>query len=183
MGLFSKHDAPAPSERPEFIEVGQIVNTHGVRGEIKVQPWDVTADMLCGFKTFYMDGVPFRPVSKRVQGDMVLMKLPELDDMDEAAKLKTKVLSIKRSDVHLKKGEHFDAEIVGMHVYEDFIHRYVGTVEEVLTYPAHKLYKVRGPEKTYLIPAVENIFIMDVDENKREIAVHMIEGLEMDDAD
>ena len=182
MGLFSRKEAPQPSERPEFIEVGQIVNTHGVRGEVKVQPWDVTADMLCGFKTLYMDGVPFRPTGKRVQGDMVLMKLPEIDDMDEAARLKTKVLSIRRSDVRLKRGEHFDAELIGMNVYEDFIHRYVGVVEEVLTYPAHKLYKVRGPEKTYLIPAVENIFVKEIDENKREIYVHMIEGLEMDDA-
>ena len=46
------------------------------------------ADMLCGFKTFYMDGVPFRPTGKRVQGDMVLMKLPEIDDMDEAARFR-----------------------------------------------------------------------------------------------
>ena len=92
------------------------------------------------------------------------------------------MLSIRRSDVRLKRGEHFDAELIGMNVYEDFIHRYVGVVEEVLTYPAHKLYKVRGPEKTYLIPAVENIFVKEIDENKREIYVHMIEGLEMDDA-
>ena len=48
--------------------------------------------------------------------------------------------------------------------------------------PIYKLYKVRGPEKTYLIPAVENIFVKEIDENKREIYVHMIEGLEMDDA-
>ena len=65
-----------------------------------------------------------------------------------------------------------------MQVYEDFIHRYVGTVEEVLTYPAHKLYKVRGPEKCYLIPAVQDIFIVDIDAEKREIYVKMIEGLE-----
>ena len=51
----------------------------------------------------------------------------------------------------------------------------------IQTDPAHKVYEVRG-EKTYLIPAVENIFIKDIDENKREIYVHMIEGLEMDDA-
>ena len=76
MGLFSKKSAPQPSARPEYIEVGQIVNTHGVRGEVKVQPWDVSPELLCGFKTFYMDGAPFRPTSKRVQGDMVLMKLP-----------------------------------------------------------------------------------------------------------
>ena len=75
MGLFSKKSAPQPSARPEYIEVGQIVNTHGVRGEVKVQPWDVSPELLCGFKTFYMDGAPFRPTSKRVQGDMVLICL------------------------------------------------------------------------------------------------------------
>ena len=66
MGIFDK--APPPSAAPEFIEVGQIVNTHGVRGEVKVQPWDVSAERLCTFKTFYMDGVPFRPLQKRVHG-------------------------------------------------------------------------------------------------------------------
>ena len=124
MGLFSKKSAPQPSARPEYIEVGQIVNTHGVRGEVKVQPWDVSPELLCGFKTFYMDGAPFRPTSKRVQGDMVLMKLPEVDDMDAAAALKRKVLSIRRNDVQLKPGEHFDAEIIGMNVYNYFPHVY-----------------------------------------------------------
>ena len=168
MGLFSKKSAPQPSARPEYIEVGQIVNTHGVRGEVKVQPWDVSPELLCGFKTFYMDGAPFRPTSKRVQGDMVLMKLPEVDDMDAAAALKRKVLSIRRNDVQLKPGEYFP-------------HTYIGTVVDVLSYPAHKLYKVKGEEKTYLIPAVKDIFITDIDEEAREISVHMIEGLETDE--
>ena len=167
MGLFSKKSAPQPSARPEYIEVGQIVNTHGVRGEVKVQPWDVSPELLCGFKTFYMDGAPFRPTSKRVQGDMVLMK--------------RKVLSIRRNDVQLKPGEHFDAEIIGMNVYNYFPHTYIGTVVDVLSYPAHKLYKVKGEEKTYLIPAVKDIFITDIDEESREISVHMIEGLETDE--
>ena len=50
-----------------------------------------------------------------------------------------------------------------------------------LSYPAHKLYKVKGDEKTYLIPAVKDIFITDIDEEAREISVHMIEGLETDE--
>ena len=140
-----------------------------------------SAELLCGFKTFYMDGAPFRPTSKRVQGDMVLMKLPEVDDMDAAAALKRKVLSIRRNDVQLKPGEHFDAEIIGMNVYNYFPHTYIGTVVDVLSYPAHKLYKVKGEEKTYLIPAVKDIFITDIDEEAREISVHMIEGLETDE--
>lgn len=180
MGLFSKPAAP-PSEAPEFIEVGQIVNTHGVHGEVKVQPWDVSAERLCSFKTFYMDGIPFRPLSKRVHGGMALMTLPEVEDMDAAAALRSKVLSIKRADVKLPKGEYFDEEIVGMHVYNYFPRSYVGAVTEVMSYPAHKLYRVRGAEKTYLIPAVKDIFIADIDAGAREITVRMIEGLETDE--
>ena len=179
--LFGKKNAPHPSPRPEFIEVGQIVNTHGVRGEVKVQPWDVTAGRLCGFKTFYMDGEPFRPLSMRQQGEMVIMKLPEIDDMDEAEKLKKKVISIRRSEVVLGRNEYFDAEIVGMNVYNYFPPTYIGTVTEVLSYPAHKLYKVKGPEKTYLIPAVKDIFIADINDETRSISVRMIEGLETDE--
>ncbi len=179
MGLFTK--APAPLEAPEYIEVGQIVNTHGVRGEVKVQPWDVNAERLCTFKTFYMDGEPFRPLSKRVHGEMALLTLPEIEDMDAAAALKGKVLSIRRSDVRLPKGEYFDEELVGMNVFNYFPHSYVGTVTEVLTYPAHKLYRVKGPEKTYLIPAVKDIFVTDINTTSREITVHMIEGLETDE--
>ena len=179
MGLFDK--APAPLAAPDFIEVGQIVNTHGVRGEVKVQPWDVSAERLCTFKTFYMDGMPFRPLSKRVHGEMALMTLPEVEDMDAAAALKGRVLSIKRAEVRLPKGEYFDEELVGMNVFNYFPHTYVGAVTEVLTYPAHKLYRVKGPEKTYLIPAVKDIFIADIDTTAREITVRMMEGLETDD--
>ena len=179
MGLFDK--APAPLEAPDFIEVGQIVNTHGVRGEVKVQPWDVNAERLCTFKTFYLDGVPFRPLTKRVHGEMALFTLPEVTDMDAAAALKGKVLSIRRAEARLPKGEYFDEELVGMNVFNYFPHSYVGTVTEVLTYPAHKLYRVKGPEKTYLIPAVKDIFVTGVDTGRREITVHMIEGLETDE--
>ena len=68
-----------------------------------------------------------------------------------------------------------------MNVFNYFPHTYVGAVTEVLTYPAHKLYRVQGPEKTYLIPAVKDIFVTDINTTSREITVHMIEGLETDE--
>ena len=117
MGIFSM-GKPAKSEAPEFIEVGQIVNTHGVKGDVKVQPWDVTPAQLAGFKALYMDGTQFRPTDRRIQGDMVLMHFPGWDDMTAAETLKTKILSIKRSEVQLKKGEFLDAELIGMQVYD-----------------------------------------------------------------
>ena len=181
MGLFSKANIPERTEAPDFIEVGQIVNAHGIKGDVKVQPWDITPEQLCSIKTFYMDGVPFRPTNKRVQKNMVLMKIAEVDDMDAALALKTKVLRIKRGETRLQGGEYFDAELVGMHVYNYFPPYFVGVVDEVLSYPAHKLYKVKGEGKNYLIPAVKDIFIVDIDEHKREIAVNMMEGLETDE--
>jgi len=68
-----------------------------------------------------------------------------------------------------------------MRVFNYFPHSYVGMVEEVLSYPAHKLYRVKGPEKTYLIPAVKDVFIADINEVDREITVRMIAGLETDE--
>lgn len=180
MSFFSKKKS-GPSAAPDFIEVGQIVNTHGIKGDVKVQPWDVTAQQLCGFKTLYMGETPFRPTDKRVQGEMVLMHFPGWDDMTAAETLKTTVLRIKRGETVLPGGERFDAEIVGMKVYESFLRYYVGEVVEVLTYPAHKLYKVRGESKTYLIPAVKDVFIIDVDEEDRCMYVRMMEGLETDE--
>ena len=112
---------------------------------------------------------------------MVLSKGHAGPALYAALALRDKVLSIRRNDVQLKPGEHFDAEIIGMNVYNYFPHTYIGTVVDVLSYPAHKLYKVKGEEKTYLIPAVKDIFITDIDEESREISVHMIEGLETDE--
>jgi serine/threonine transporter len=88
---------------------------------------------------------------------------------------------IKRGETTLPGGELFDAEIVGMKVYESFLRYYVGEVVEVLTYPAHKLYKVKGESKTYLIPAVEDVFIRQIDEEERCMYVQMMEGLEIDE--
>ena len=62
-----------------------------------------------------------------------------------------------------------------------FPRRYVGTLTEVLTYPAHKLYRVRGKEHTYLIPAVPDVFIVDILPDEGQIFVHMMEGLESDE--
>ena len=165
----------------DTIKVGKIVGAHGIRGEVRVQPRDADPHFLTGFSTFLLDGQLVRPTANHVHKNIVLMKFPGVDDMNAALALRDKVLSIRRNDVQLKPGEHFDAEIIGMNVYNYFPHTYIGTVVDVLSYPAHKLYKVKGEEKTYLIPAVKDIFITDIDEESREISVHMIEGLETDE--
>ena len=95
--------------RPAFIPVGQIVNAHGIRGEVKVNPHGFDPEFLTEFDTIYIDGQPVRVRSARVHKSTVLMALPGVDDMDAALALKGKTVSIRRTDAHLPQGQYFDA--------------------------------------------------------------------------
>lgn len=170
--------------RMELIEVGQIVNTHGVRGEMKLHPTGgFTPEFIARFKTLYIDGIAVETLTRRVHGTVVLITMPEVKNMDQALRYKGKFVSIRRSDAKLKRGEFFDAEIIGTKVLSYPLRREVGTVSAVLSYPAHKLYQVENEAsgKKYLIPAVNDIFIVDTNIDEGTMLVRMMEGLEVDE--
>ena len=158
--------------RPEFIPVGRIVNAHGIRGEVKVNP--------AGFDTLYIAGEPVRVLSSRVHKSVVLLTLPGVTDMDAALALKGKVVSIRRTDARLPEGEYFDEELVGLTVLDDASGEELGRVDRVLTYPAHKIYQVKGARE-YLIPAVPGVFIASVDPDAGVMRVHLMKGLATDE--
>ena len=103
--------------RLETIKVGRIVNAHGIRGEVRVQPRDADPYFLTEFDTFYIDGKPVRPTSSHVHKSLVLMKFPGVDDMNAALTWKDKVLYIRREDANLADDEYFDDELLGMQVF------------------------------------------------------------------
>lgn len=160
----------------EFITAGRIVNAHGVRGEVKLLPQGVDTDILMECKVLYMDGRPVTPSARRVHKGCLLLSLPGVEDMDAALALKGKSVSIRRSDVRLPEGVYFDGEIVGLTARDAATGEELGQVEEVLDYPAHKIYAVRGGKDEYLIPAVP-AFIAAVDLEGGAIDIHMLEGL------
>ena len=161
----------------ETIEVGRIVNAHGIRGEVRVQPRDGDPAFLTQFKTFYMDGKPVVPTAKHVHKSLVLMKFPGVDDMNAALDLKEKKLFIRRDDAKLPKGEWFDDELLGLQVYNGETGDLLGELVAVDAYPAHKVYTVKGA-KTYLIPAVREAFILSVDMDANRMDVRVWEGME-----
>lgn len=164
----------------ETIKVGRIVNAHGIRGEVRVQPRDADPAFLTQFKTFYIDGIPVTPTSNHVHKSVVLMKLPGVDDMDAALSLKDKILYIRREDAHLPAGEVFDDELLGMEVRNAETGALLGELVGVEAYPAHKVYTVKG-EKEYLIPAVKDVFIQSIDLDANRMDVHVWEGLATDE--
>ncbi len=166
--------------RPEYIPVGQIVNAHGIRGEVKLNPMGFDPEFLTEFSTIYIDGAAVQVKSSRVHKSTVLMTLPGVEDMDAALALKGKSVSICRRDAHLPKGEYFDLELEGLRVVDCESDTQIGKITRVLHYPAHKVYEVKG-EKEYLIPAIPEVFIQSVDLEAEVMYIHLMKGLASDE--
>lgn len=163
----------------QFLETGQIVNTHGVRGEVKVVPWADSPDYLKQFHTFYLDEKPMKALSVRVDKQNVLIRFEGVDTVEAAMKLKGRTLSVHRSDAKLPRGRYFLADLIGLSVLDAVTGDKLGVVEEILTPPAHNVYVVGGGEKRYMIPAVP-AFVAETNVDDGFIRVNLIEGLEID---
>lgn len=166
--------------RVEYIPVGQIVNAHGIKGEVKLNPMGFDPEFVADFDVIYIGGKRTEVKSARVHKSVVLLTLPGVNDMDAALALKGKNVTIRRDDVEVPEGYYFDEEIEGMTVIDCATDEVVGKVRRVLTYPAHKIYEVKG-EREYLIPAVPKVFIESVDLDAEEIRVHLMKGLATDE--
>ena len=164
----------------ETIKVGRIVNAHGIRGEVRVQPRDGDPAFLTRFKTFYIDGQPVSPTANHIHKSLVLMKFPGVEDMNAALTYKDKDLYIRRADARLPEGAYFDDELLGMGVFDAATGEELGQLTAVENYPAHKVYTVKG-RREYLIPAVKDVFIKSVDLDRDRMEVQVWEGMSSDE--
>lgn len=159
-----------------YLEAGKIVNTHGIAGEVKIMPWADDPDFLLDFTTLYLDGKPIQVRSARVHKNAVLMKLDGVDDINEAMKLKNKVVSIDREDVELEEGAFFLADLYGLEVRNADNGQILGKITDVLTPPANNVYVVKGEKQEYMIPAVPE-FVVETNVDEGYVLVHLIEGM------
>lgn len=157
-----------------FIEAGEIVNTHGVRGEVKMLTWMDCPEVVCDFGRCRIDGKEYKIRSCRVQGTCNLLSLEGVDTMEKAQALRGKTVEIYREDVD--EDVIFAADLIGMRVYSEGI--LLGELTQVLDYPGNQVYVVKG-EKEYMIPAVK-AFILSTDLEKNEMQVTLLEGMETD---
>lgn len=162
----------------KFLEAGQIVNTHGIRGEVKIVPWCDTPEFLCDFDVLYLDGKPVQVEQARAHKNNVIAKLAGVDDVNTAMCLKNKVVSIDRSDVELPEGRHFIADLIGLEVRDAQSGALLGTITDVLTLPANEVYVVEGTNREYMIPAVDE-FLAETNIEGGYIRVRLIEGMEV----
>ena len=159
----------------EFIEAGEIVTTHGVKGEVKVMPWVDGPEILCEFDRCRIAGKEYEIESCRVQKTCNLVKLSGIDTMEAAQAMRGKVIELYREDIDDEV--IFAAELIGVEVYADGL--LLGKITEVLDYPGNSVYVVNG-EHEYMIPAV-NQFILSTDLEANTMQVKIIEGMRSDE--
>lgn len=160
--------------KKQYLEAGRIVSTHGVRGEVKIEPWADEASFLTRFRRFYMDGKPVTVRSCRVHKTMCIAALEGVDDVSVAQTLKGKVLFIDRDDAKLPQGTVFLQDILGAKVVDE-TGAELGVLAEVLPAPAASVYVVRG-KREILIPDVP-AFVLDKDADNGIVTVRLIEGM------
>ena len=168
--------------KEQFLEAGEIVNTHGIKGEVKIIPWCDTPEFLCQFNTLYLDGTPVKVRSMRVHKNSVLAVLEGVEDVNAAMRLKGRTVCIDRTQVTLPPGRHFLADLIGLEVREADTGRVLGTLKEVLPLPAHEAYVVKGPRGSFMIPAVDE-FLVETCVEGGYLTVRLIEGMENDVSD
>lgn len=163
----------------DYIQVGRIVNAHGIRGEVRLLPQGFDPDYLTGFETLYLgkNKTPVVPTASHVHKSFVLLKFPGVDDMNAALAYKETPVFIRREDA--ADGQPFDDELLGMDVKNADTGETLGKLTLVEDYPASKVYTVTGAH-TYLIPAVPEVFIQSVDLEENVMLVHVLKGMETD---
>ena len=163
------------TEKKKYLETGQIVNTHGVRGEVKILPWADSPEFLLDFDTFFLDGKPLHVRSARVHKGCVIASLEGVNDVNAAMKLKGRTVYIDRDSASLPEGSYFIQDILGAEVVTETGER-VGELKEVLNLPGNDVYVVQGAEREILIPVVPE-FVLSADAENGRITVRLMEGM------
>ena len=159
----------------QFVEAGEIVTTHGVKGEMKVLPWLDSPEDLCDFDRCRIDGKEYEIEACRVQKTCNLVKLSGIDTMEAAQAMRGKTVELYREDIDDEV--IFAAELIGMEVFCEG--ELIGKIKEVLDYPGNSVYVIKGTRE-YMIPAVKE-FILSTDMEKNEMQVKVIEGMRSDE--
>lgn len=161
----------------EKIKIGKIVNTVGLKGEVKVYNYSDSIEIYETIESIYVEDRLTVIENVRAQKNMVILKLEGTDDRNAAEALRGKELYITEDDLpELPEGQYYVRDLIGMSVTEED-GNLLGHVTDVLQNTAQDIFEVESENgKKLLIPKVDQ-FVLDIDAEKREITVRLIEGM------
>lgn len=165
----------------EFLRVGVITSTHGVRGEVKVFPTTDDVNRFKKLKSVLLDTgkekIALKIEHVKFFKNMVILKFEGLNNMNDVEMWRQKDLLIRREQaVKLSPDENFIVDLIGLKVVTD-TGEWLGTMTDVIQTGANDVYCVESPKgKEILLPAIRDC-ILSVDLEKQEMLVHVLDGL------
>lgn len=163
----------------QFLETGKITGTHGLKGEVRVQPWADSPEFLAEFDELYLDKGARKIEIKaaRVHKNMLIMKIKGVDTIDDAEKLRNKILYMNRDDVELDEGAYFIQDLIGLEVLDDETGEKIGVLDDVSETGANDVYHIKSDEgKVYLIPVIPEV-VRDISLENGTVRVFKMKGL------
>ena len=167
----------------QYLEIGKIVGTHGLKGELRVDPWCDSPQFLCEFKTLYLTkGATKLEVKSRPHKNIAIVKVKGVDTIEDADKLRNKILYMNRDDARLAEDEYFIQDLMGMEITDVDNGKIYGILTDVFKTGANDVYQVTDDnKKDYLIPVIDEVVInISLDENK--VYIRPLKGI-FDDED
>ena len=167
----------------EFLEIGKIVSTHGIRGEVRFECWCNSPSDLIKIKNMYI-GKDKKQISVncRPHKNIAIIKIDGIDTVEAAAELRNTVLFIKRGDIKLKEGEHFIQDIIGLDIVDTDSQKIYGKVTNVISTGANDVYEMKDEKaKLFYIPVIKDV-VKKIDIEDGKIYIHPMKGL-FDDED
>lgn len=163
----------------EYLELGQVVSTHGIKGEVRFNPWCDTPDFVKKFKVLYFDNKgekPVKVISARPHGNVVILFLEGIDDVDKAKALKNTVLYMKRSDAKLPKENWFVQELFDCKVIDAETGKELGIISDISETGANDVWHIKTLRGEVLIPAIKQV-VSEVDVEAGFIKINVLKGL------
>lgn len=155
--------------KEDRIKIGKIVNTFGIKGELKVYPY---IDYIDELSKIYIDNKEYTLSKSRNQKNVVIIKIKGIDDINLVEGLKNKEIEIDRADLpKLKEGEYYIEDLIGLDVYTDE-GKLLGKLDDIFNTGANDIYQVNN----ILLPAIPDV-IKKIDIENQKIIVHIIKGL------
>ncbi len=164
----------------ESVLIGKIINTHGIKGEVKIFPYTDDINNFSYLKTIYLDENltdKYEIIKNRVSKNVIISKLKNVDDMNEAEKLKDRYIYVKRDSLQqLEEGTYYINDILGFCV-KTIDNEILGTLNYVFNSGANDVYEVKTKNDKFIyLPAIKDV-IKKVDIDKKEIIVKLMDGL------
>lgn len=164
----------------EYLEIGQIVNTQGLKGEIKIYPFTSDITRFDDLKKIYIDinnnkeKVNIEKI--RYQKNMVIAKLEGLNDINDVEKFKGKYIFIDEEDrLELPENTYYISDLFGCEVLCDNV--LIGKIADIFSTKSNDVYVIKSTDgKEILIPAIKDV-ISNVDVKSKKVIINNIEGL------